>query len=121
MDQYANDMKHMPMTINWAANEIDLPVDDELWFQGRPSPSCPLALDFASRSKALHATGNRSSKAWYIVFASLWQEARQIAYPKKDGFLSLRSRITEPLDGIVTLNTSGITASTSGVAFQWKS
>ncbi|OQV05611.1 Fungal specific transcription factor domain-containing protein [Cladophialophora immunda] len=83
MDQFANHLKHVPMTIDWTQSHVFLPAEDERWFRGQPQQSCFLEPDLIARSKALHATGSKSARAWYIVLASLNPEAHDLAYPSE--------------------------------------
>ncbi len=83
MDQFANHLKHIPMTVDWTQNYVLLPAEDEKWFRGQPQRSCFLDSDLITRSKTLHATGNKSDRAWYIVMASLNPEAHDLAYPSE--------------------------------------
>lgn len=81
MDQFTSHIKHIPITIDWAQYDVCLPAEDHHWFQGLPQRSCPFSGDLLNRSKHLHATGNKSPRAWFIVIASLNAEANELAYP----------------------------------------
>ncbi|KEF60672.1 uncharacterized protein A1O9_02233 [Exophiala aquamarina CBS 119918] len=93
MDQFASHIKHIPITIDWAQYEVCLPVEDDRWFDGRPQRSCALAGDLINRSKDLHATGNKSPRAWFIVIASLNAEANELAYPQEKIHRRSRERV----------------------------
>lgn len=80
MDQFANALKQVTVTINWTQNQVFLPAQDEKWFAGQPHQSCNLAADWVDRPSRLHATGSNSTKAWYIVFCSFIQEAYALVY-----------------------------------------
>lgn len=92
MDQFANHLKHVPMTMDWTQTQVLLPAEDDRWFTGQPQPSCFLESDLFARSKALHVTGSESMRAWYIVLASLNPDAHDLAYPSERMLRPSRSK-----------------------------
>ena len=98
MDQFSSHMKHIPITIDWAQQDVYLPAEDERWFAGLPQLSCTMASDMIDRSKNLHVVDNASERAWYIVVAALGAEAYEIGYPKEKVNRRSRERILETQD-----------------------
>ncbi|KAK5046901.1 hypothetical protein LTR84_007255 [Exophiala bonariae] len=82
MDQYASHIKRLPITSDWTRDGVHLPAEDEKWLAGRPQRSCALARDLIDRCKNLQATGSKSTRAWYIVIASLNAVAHDIVYSR---------------------------------------
>jgi len=81
MDVFASVIRRFPTAIDWTQNETFLPAEDEKWFRGEPQKSCMLAPGLINRAKHLKATGNQSSKAWFIVLNSLMKEGQTISSP----------------------------------------
>ncbi|KAF2499909.1 hypothetical protein BU16DRAFT_536191 [Lophium mytilinum] len=82
MDTFAGTVRRCPAAIDWSQNETYLPVDDEAFFSGIPKRSCYLERNAIDRWKALHESGNESSKAWFIIVNSLMREAQMLASPR---------------------------------------
>lgn len=82
MDVFASTIRRTPSAIDWSQMETLLPVEDKHWFGGRVQPSCFMERDPINRWKALHESGNRSSKAWFLVINSLMKDAQTISSPR---------------------------------------
>ncbi|KAI1613895.1 fungal-specific transcription factor domain-containing protein [Exophiala viscosa] len=81
MDVFASVIRRCPTGIDWSQNETFLPAEDENWYRGEPQKSCILRQDLVERYKFLEASGNKSSKAWFIVVNSLMKDAQKITSP----------------------------------------
>lgn len=82
MDVFATTIRRTPTAVDWSQLETLLPVDDENWFESKPTRSCFLQQDPILRWKALANSGNQSPKAWFIVINSLMKEAQRISSPR---------------------------------------
>lgn len=82
MDVFATTIRRTPTAVDWSQLETLLPIDDEHWFQDKPTQSCYLEQDPILRWKALANSGNQSPKAWFIVINSLMKEAQRISSPR---------------------------------------
>lgn len=82
MDVFATTIRRTPTAVDWSQLETLLPVDDEHWFECKPTHSCFLQQDPILRWKALANSGNQSPKAWFIVINSLMKEAQRISSPR---------------------------------------
>lgn len=82
MDVFASTIRRTPSAIDWSQMETLLPVEDKHWFSGRVQPSCFMERDPIHRWKALHVSGNRSPKAWFLVINSLMKDAQTISSPR---------------------------------------
>ncbi|KAJ5797967.1 uncharacterized protein N7503_007263 [Penicillium pulvis] len=67
MDVFASTIRRTPSAIDWTQMETLLPVEDKYWFGGRVQPSCFMERGPINRWKALHESGNRSPKAWFLM------------------------------------------------------
>lgn len=81
MDVFASVIRRCPTGIDWSQNETFLPAEDENWIRGEPQRSCILESNLVHRWKTLEATGNQSSKAWFIVINSLMKDAQKVTSP----------------------------------------
>lgn len=82
MDVFATTIRRTPTAVDWSQLETLLPVDDEHWFEFKPTRSCFLQQDPIFRWKALANSENESPKAWFIVINSLMKEAQRISSPR---------------------------------------
>ncbi|CAK7235340.1 hypothetical protein SCUCBS95973_009237 [Sporothrix curviconia] len=86
MDVYASTIRRTPTAMDWTLMEILLPVDDAVWFDDAAAHSmrrsCFMEVDPVRRWKALQASRNQSSKAWFLVINSLMKDARVISSPR---------------------------------------
>jgi len=82
MDVFATTIRRTPTAVDWSQLETLLPVDDEHWFERKPTQSCFLQQDPILRWKALANSGSQSPKAWFIVINSLMKEAQRISSPR---------------------------------------
>lgn len=82
MDVFATTIRRTPTAVDWSQLETLLPVDDEHWFECKPTRSCFLQQDPILRWKALANSENQSPKAWFIVINSLMKEAQRISSPR---------------------------------------
>ena len=82
MDVFATTIRRTPTAVDWSQLETLLPVDDEHWFECKPTRSCFLQQDPILRWKALSNSENQSPKAWFIVINSLMKEAQRISSPR---------------------------------------
>jgi hypothetical protein len=81
-DVFASTIRRLPTAINWESNETWLPVDDHIWFANAYTRSCPLNPDASLAWKDLEISGNKSSKAWFIVTNALMRSAHLLSYPQ---------------------------------------
>jgi hypothetical protein len=81
-DVFATAVRRLPTAINWKHNQTWLPIDDDIWFANACARSCPLNPDAAMAWKDLQATGNKSSKAWFIVVNALMLCAHSLSFPQ---------------------------------------
>jgi hypothetical protein len=81
-DVFATAVRRLPTAINWKHNHTCLPIDDDIWFANASVRSCPLNPDAAMAWKDLQATGNKSSKAWFIVVNALMLCAHSLTFPQ---------------------------------------
>lgn len=82
MDVFATTIRRTPTAVDWSQLETLLPVDDEHWFDCKPTQSCFFQKDPILRWKALADSGSQSPKAWFIVINSLMKEAQRISSPR---------------------------------------
>lgn len=82
MDVFATIIRRTPTAVDWSQLETLLPVDDEHWFECKPTQSCFLQQDPILRWKALANSENQSPKAWFIVINSLMKETQRISSPR---------------------------------------
>ena len=79
LDVFASTIKCLPTGISWRSNHTCLPVDDALWYNSTPAPSCWLVDDASNRWKLLEQSGNRSASAWFIVANSFMRNAQMLS------------------------------------------
>lgn len=82
MDVFATTIRRTPTAVDWSQLETLLPVDDEHWFESKPTRSCFFQQDPILRWKTLANSRNQSPKAWFIVINSLMKEAQRISSPR---------------------------------------
>lgn len=78
-DTFASSIQEAPTAIDAACNETFLPIDDENWFNQRPTRSCMLERNPVKRWKSLQSSGNQSGKAWFIVINSYMRSAQLLS------------------------------------------
>jgi hypothetical protein len=83
MDTFASTIRRLPAAIDWSQNYTWLPVDDASWFSNTYQPSCFLTQEPLQRVPSLLRSGNKASKAWYIVINSLPRIAQSVPYPQQ--------------------------------------
>ncbi len=78
-DVFASTIRRLPVAQDWTLNKTKLPMPEEKWFNDEDSQSCFLVLDPAQRWKELEKSGNRSAKAWFVLFNSYMRDAHLLS------------------------------------------
>lgn len=92
MDVFASTIRQLPTAIDPGLNLTLLPVPDSCWFSGTYQDSCFLVEDCSLRWKTLAQSGNKSSKAWFIVMNSLMKNTQRIVYPSGSAMKSVSGK-----------------------------
>ena len=96
-DVFASTIKRLPTALDWTFNKTYLPICDEKWYSNEEVGSCYLSADPAQRWKELEKSGNRSSKAWFIVINSYMRDAQLISsFPGSSTISGRQSGTTTP-------------------------
>jgi hypothetical protein len=110
-DVFASTIRRLPTAIDWRQNDTWLPADDESWFSGTPTSSCPLAIEPQQRWKSLVGTWNRSGRAWFIVINSLMRNAQSVqAKANQRGTEGSATRSRSPTPNRESNSTAAISA-----------
>lgn len=81
MEVFAGTIRQLPPAIDGSLNLTLLPVSDSCWVNNTFQESCFLVEDCSLRWKKLVQSGNKSSKAWFIVMNSIMSNTQRIVYP----------------------------------------
>lgn len=95
MDVFASTIRQLPTAIDPGLNLTLLPVPDSCWFSNTHQESCFLVEDCSLRWKNLARSGNKSSKAWFIVMNSLMKNTQRIVYPSGSAMKSVSGKQLE--------------------------
>lgn len=81
LEVFASVVRRAPASMQPFQNATLLPIDDASWFESHKRQSCFLLEDPTKRWKALQASGNTSSLAWFIVINSFTRDAHTTFNP----------------------------------------